>query len=167
MCYYESWTYYRTGNANFLVSMIPANMCTHLNYAFAALSGSNIRVFDSWLDTAAPAGLGKILPICVIYFLKLLSHRKYQQVRCFESVESILENYVGRRRVECELCSFLCNGKYGCFSRYVRCKCNKLCQELQCRRSRFRVRYAVTLSWLNLRSSLIPVSLNYLAGSIQ
>ncbi len=60
VCYYSSWTYYRSGDANFEISNIDPKLCTHIIYTFVKLNGNKITYFDDWLDQKKPKGLGNI-----------------------------------------------------------------------------------------------------------
>ncbi|XP_043513042.1 probable chitinase 2 [Frieseomelitta varia] len=51
-CYVASWAVYRPNNGQFQVPNIPAELCTHLVYAFAGLNSTSwtIRSLDPYLD---------------------------------------------------------------------------------------------------------------------
>ena len=49
VCYFTNWSQYRGGNAKFQPENIDASLCTHINYAFARLSGNNLAPFE-WND---------------------------------------------------------------------------------------------------------------------
>ena len=49
MCYYTNWAQYRPSQGKFVVENIPANLCTHLIYAFATMEGNRLKAFE-WND---------------------------------------------------------------------------------------------------------------------
>ncbi|CAH1794860.1 unnamed protein product [Owenia fusiformis] len=55
VCYYTNWSQYRVGFGQFWPEDIDANLCTHIIYAFANLSGTNI-IPREWNDDG-PSGL--------------------------------------------------------------------------------------------------------------
>ncbi|XP_022257445.1 probable chitinase 2 [Limulus polyphemus] len=52
VCYYNSWSHYRSGNGRFLVEQIDPTLCTHLIYTFARVEddGFTISSFDQYLE---------------------------------------------------------------------------------------------------------------------
>jgi len=51
VCYFESWTTYRSGNGKFNVENIDPNLCTHLIYAFVGInSNAEVILLDTWND---------------------------------------------------------------------------------------------------------------------
>ncbi|KAK5645959.1 hypothetical protein RI129_004423 [Pyrocoelia pectoralis] len=51
VCYYSSWSVYRSGNGAFNVEDIDPHLCTHLIYAFIGIDATgSIRILDSWND---------------------------------------------------------------------------------------------------------------------
>lgn len=58
VCYYGSWSIYRTGDGKFNVSHIDPTLCTHLIYTFVGISeAGDVNILDSWNDI----DLGKYL----------------------------------------------------------------------------------------------------------
>ena len=58
VCYYGSWTIYRSGDGQFTASDIDANLCTHVIYAFAELDATTftIKSWDPWADLSPAEG---------------------------------------------------------------------------------------------------------------
>lgn len=50
VCYYTNWSQYRPGHGKFIPSNIDPNLCTHLNYAFAAINEANELVTVEFND---------------------------------------------------------------------------------------------------------------------
>ena len=56
VCYFSSWTVYRTGLGKFDISDINPQLCTHIIYSFLGINtDGSVRVMDSWADL--PSGL--------------------------------------------------------------------------------------------------------------
>lgn len=62
VCYYSSWSQYRSGSGKFVIERIIPEMCTHLVYAFA---GINLDGEIDSLDSNSDFANGKI------YFMDL------------------------------------------------------------------------------------------------
>ncbi|XP_056647983.1 acidic mammalian chitinase-like [Diorhabda sublineata] len=53
ICYFASWTVYRTSYGKFDVSNIDPSLCTHFNFAFIGLNeDASIHILDSWESDA-------------------------------------------------------------------------------------------------------------------
>lgn len=50
VCYWGTWAYYRPANGKFRAENVNPNLCTHLIYTFAKLSGNRIALYDPDLD---------------------------------------------------------------------------------------------------------------------
>lgn len=51
VCYHGSWSKYRSGNGNFLVSHIDPSLCTHLIYSFVGINtDGTINILDTKLE---------------------------------------------------------------------------------------------------------------------
>ena len=51
VCYYTNWSQYRNGKGKFLPSNIDPQLCTHIIYAFASMSGNQLATSE-WNDVA-------------------------------------------------------------------------------------------------------------------
>ncbi|KAJ8680393.1 hypothetical protein QAD02_016180 [Eretmocerus hayati] len=51
VCYFGSWSVYRSGNGQFKISDIDASLCTHLIYTFIGVTDDgNVRILDAYQD---------------------------------------------------------------------------------------------------------------------
>ncbi|CAN7937947.1 unnamed protein product [Ixodes hexagonus] len=52
VCYFTSWAFYRGGDGKFLPGDVDPSLCTHINYAFAFLDSTSLKmvVSDPWAD---------------------------------------------------------------------------------------------------------------------
>jgi len=59
VCYWGSWSYYRSGIGKFEISDMDANLCTHFIYSFIGINtDSTVRLQDPWLDVDSCSGGG-------------------------------------------------------------------------------------------------------------
>ncbi|ELT90300.1 hypothetical protein CAPTEDRAFT_205081 [Capitella teleta] len=49
VCYYTNWAQYRTRPGRFVPEDVPVELCTHLIFAFATMSGNDLKAFE-WND---------------------------------------------------------------------------------------------------------------------
>ena len=47
MCYYTNWSQYRKGLGKFLIEDIPADLCTHIIFAFGWMKKNKLTSFES------------------------------------------------------------------------------------------------------------------------
>jgi GH18 family chitinase len=49
VCYYTNWSQYRPEGGKFFPESIDSDLCTHIIYAFAKISGDSVEAFE-WND---------------------------------------------------------------------------------------------------------------------
>ncbi|EEC03740.1 hypothetical protein IscW_ISCW002923, partial [Ixodes scapularis] len=52
VCYFTSWAFYRVEEGKFLPENVDPSLCTHINYAFAFLDSTSLKIVasDPWAD---------------------------------------------------------------------------------------------------------------------
>ena len=63
VCYWGTWSHYRSGKGQFRVEDVDPTKCTHLIYAFAGLEGNKIKVLDPNLDLNRWDNFNKVLAL--------------------------------------------------------------------------------------------------------
>ncbi|XP_052821901.1 acidic mammalian chitinase [Octopus bimaculoides] len=58
VCFITSWSQYVTGAGKFMPENVDATLCTHINYAFAKISGNQIH-FADWNDVPRDHSIGR------------------------------------------------------------------------------------------------------------
>ncbi|KAL3875560.1 hypothetical protein ACJMK2_033501 [Sinanodonta woodiana] len=53
VCYYTNWSQYRNSPGKFYPENVDPNLCTHLIYAFATLTGNQLKAYE-WNDESTP-----------------------------------------------------------------------------------------------------------------
>jgi len=57
VCYYTNWSQYRHSKGKYTPSNVDPSLCTHIIYAFATLSGNNLKPFE-WNDESTAWSTG-------------------------------------------------------------------------------------------------------------
>ena len=57
VCYYTNWSQYRPEGAKYFPEDIDVNLCSHLIYAFATMSGNRLKAYE-WNDESEPWMVG-------------------------------------------------------------------------------------------------------------
>ena len=53
VCYYTNWSQYRPEGVKFFPESVDVSLCTHLIYAFATMSGNQLKAYE-WNDESEP-----------------------------------------------------------------------------------------------------------------
>ena len=67
VCYYTNWAQYRHGKGKFVPENIDASLCTHVNFAFATMSGYSLFPYE-WNDDSTAWSKGMYVVIVCIGF---------------------------------------------------------------------------------------------------
>ena len=65
VCYYPNGVQYRPGDGKFDPETIAGSLCSHINYAFAKISGNTLRAFE-WNDDSRAWSMGMYVVIVSI-----------------------------------------------------------------------------------------------------